>query len=364
MATIERAIPVGGASLNFAVVGGTTQPSNPKENTVWVNTATDIIDWAFASMNPFLLNVNLKVSAKHASNGSSTDITIVDNNTHTTVASETVTGNAYYSEFTDKVISFTTADGAAGTLTCSVRQNTSPYFIGTVVVAGVTVGTVGIGTNGSNSSYDWSGEQDATAEIDLDGRAGRVWVQTDAAAPNAFNALKKNALMAYPIGVFMCDGSAWATAKAQIYRGGEWRGFELMLYERGKLYNEDVIPILSNGALFKTDCINLQYQSGTNVRGIYTQTAAPSGYSTVHMIVRVDIADSANHTTNVQYGQNALTASLPSIVSSGSGRVSYESATIPKTETEITIDITGAYGFFIGCTNTGRSAYVYKIWLT
>ena len=32
----------GGVGIAFAVVGGTTQPSNPKENTVWVNTSTSI----------------------------------------------------------------------------------------------------------------------------------------------------------------------------------------------------------------------------------------------------------------------------------------------------------------------------------
>lgn len=219
-----------------------------------------------------------------------------------------------------------------------------------------------------------------------------VWVNTDADITNYHLSASEpenpaegtlwvaltdesNAEMAVPIGddwMTICISRAslytngdWQNLDSQMYVNGEWRSPELLLYERGFFYNEDVIPILSNGALFNTDHINLQYQSGTNVRGIYTQTAPPpSGYSKVHMIVRVDIADSANHTTQVQYGQNALTASLPSVVSSGSGRVSYESATIPKTETEITINITGAYGFFIGCTNTGRSAYVYKIWLT
>jgi len=35
----------GGAWLNFKVVGGTTQPSNPKENTIWVNTSAEITSW-------------------------------------------------------------------------------------------------------------------------------------------------------------------------------------------------------------------------------------------------------------------------------------------------------------------------------
>ena len=39
----------GGANpLNFKVVGGTTEPSNPKENTIWVNTDTDITGYYFS----------------------------------------------------------------------------------------------------------------------------------------------------------------------------------------------------------------------------------------------------------------------------------------------------------------------------
>lgn len=52
MATVERAIPVGGASLNFKVVGGTTRPANPKENTIWVNTDLEISGWAFDAEIP------------------------------------------------------------------------------------------------------------------------------------------------------------------------------------------------------------------------------------------------------------------------------------------------------------------------
>lgn len=42
----------GGASLNFKVVGGTTQPENPKENTIWVNTDTEITSWEFSTDAP------------------------------------------------------------------------------------------------------------------------------------------------------------------------------------------------------------------------------------------------------------------------------------------------------------------------
>ena len=35
----------GGAGLNFTIVGGTTRPSNPKENTIWVETDQKITSW-------------------------------------------------------------------------------------------------------------------------------------------------------------------------------------------------------------------------------------------------------------------------------------------------------------------------------
>lgn len=42
----------GGGGLNFKVVGGTSQPVNPKENTIWVNTDTEITSWAFSGTEP------------------------------------------------------------------------------------------------------------------------------------------------------------------------------------------------------------------------------------------------------------------------------------------------------------------------
>lgn len=38
--------------LNFEVVGGTTQPTSPKENTIWVNTDIAITEWVFSSAQP------------------------------------------------------------------------------------------------------------------------------------------------------------------------------------------------------------------------------------------------------------------------------------------------------------------------
>lgn len=42
----------GSAGVNFKIVGGTTQPTTARENTIWVNTDTAISGWAFSATEP------------------------------------------------------------------------------------------------------------------------------------------------------------------------------------------------------------------------------------------------------------------------------------------------------------------------
>lgn len=43
-----------GGGLNFKIVGGTTRPSKPKDNTIWVNTTEEITGWFFSAEEPAL----------------------------------------------------------------------------------------------------------------------------------------------------------------------------------------------------------------------------------------------------------------------------------------------------------------------
>ena len=45
-------LPESFQELNFTVVGGTSQPSNPIENTIWVNTDAEITSWVFSATQP------------------------------------------------------------------------------------------------------------------------------------------------------------------------------------------------------------------------------------------------------------------------------------------------------------------------
>ena len=40
------------AALNFSIVGGTSAPANPSDNTIWINTDKDITGWIFSATEP------------------------------------------------------------------------------------------------------------------------------------------------------------------------------------------------------------------------------------------------------------------------------------------------------------------------
>lgn len=223
----------GGNSLNFEVVGGTTEPASPKENTIWINTDVPVKEWMFSNTNPFL-DAKLTISANHTINNSSTDITIVDNEDNSVVAFQAVVGTNSYSVFTDKVIPFTTVSGLEGTLTCSVRQTTKPFFIGTIVVAGVTVGTVSFG-DGTNSSYAWSGEQAVSYTRNISENVGKVWIYTDTLSSAKFNALKKNVFEVYFLYSKQYIDGTWVLKAAKIFQNGTWYSHTVYVYKNGDI---------------------------------------------------------------------------------------------------------------------------------
>lgn len=95
------------ASLNFKVAGGTSRPSSPGENTIWVNTATEISSWVLSPAEP-------------------------------------------------------------------------------------------------------------------EGESGMVWVLTGTSSAAAFNALKKNGIMIFPLNAKQYIGGEWVSKTAQSYIGGAW----------------------------------------------------------------------------------------------------------------------------------------------
>lgn len=156
--SIEAAICGGGGSLNFKVVGGTAQPTNPSENTIWVNTDVAISSYVFATAEP------------------------------------------------------------------------------------------------SNP------------------KEGMVWIATDKSSDMAFNALKKNAVMVYPLSAKQYVSGKWVDKTAKTYQSGEWIDWidPDLLYRYG---NENTA--VTGG--WKTGTPTT-YGSGYNKTGNLTVTNDENGY--------------------------------------------------------------------------------------
>lgn len=54
------------------------------------------------------------------------------------------------------------------------------------------------------------------------GEEGMVWLTVGSESSVAFNALKKNGLMVYPVSASQYVGGAWANKAAQSWQGGKW----------------------------------------------------------------------------------------------------------------------------------------------
>ena len=116
---LEKSAADGSGALNFSVVGGVTQPSAPKENTIWVNTPDKITSRVFSADQP-----------------------------------------------------------------------------------------------------------EAPEE-------GMVWILTGTSSPVAFNALKKNGIMVYPIAAKQYVDGAWVEKTAKSWQDGAWRDWIIWYYKAG-----------------------------------------------------------------------------------------------------------------------------------
>ena len=163
----------GGGGLNFQVIGGTTAPSNPKENTIWVDTDVEITGWDFSAAEP--------------------------------------------------------ANPAEG----------------------------------------------------------MVWFSVGTASTVAFNALKKNSVMVYPLSAKQYVGGAWVDKTAKSYRGGAWVAWwNGQLYDRGNTYTSVTggYSAYGDGTILTENADHLYIES-TGPSGVYNNTPVDMAkYSTITFV--------------------------------------------------------------------------------
>lgn len=135
----------------------------------------------------------------------------------------------------------------------------------------------------------------------------------------------------------------------------------IVLFENGSMVNQHIYPIYQYGITWTWGDGGI----GTNLAsgaGVWTKTAAPNGYSKLKMHCGCDI----NSTTGVQWGTNNLSASLPTIITTGANRLTYAHMDLRGSKTSpytLTIPVSATTGAFMGLDQNNRNLRIWKIWL-
>lgn len=236
-----------GTGLNFKIVGGTSQPTSPKENTIWINTSTAITSWIFSSTQP----------------------------------------------------------------------------------------------SGSN---------------------GKIWISGGAASPVAFNVLKKNGIMAYPISVKQYVDGVWVDKTAKTYQNGEWVDWIVYMYNKGNQYTALTGGWTSYGdyarITFNSDHIHLTIKDDSNEQWGMAHTVNKidvTGINTLYFYIdertSADIAESSN--ANSKYSTVGISNS-PDVRTHG--WVAYARIPSGTVDTWFEVDVSSYSGEYYVCILNANNA--------
>lgn len=272
-----------GAGLTFKVVGGTSAPASPSEGTIWVNTDQKITSWHFGTDEPNVHDVK----------------TIDANDIHQLIAP--------YRLSEGDLLSFVipaTVTGAREAIRIYDPTTNKAYCVRSWAGASAEAWPVGtkVSLRISNDLWPINGwSMNGTAYITGWGsfyhEEGEVWITTGTSSTVAFNALKKNSLMVYPLSAKQYVGGAWTDVTAKTYQSGKWVDW----------YNGEIFP---NGNQY-TDitggwkACNGSGQTVTigSSSIVFTNTGASDRHATAYTVNSLDLS---------KYTKIIATISIPS----------------------------------------------------
>lgn len=215
---------VGGTSLNFEVVGN-PQPSNPKENTIWINTDIPIAEWRVGKTNPY--EFAQKFSGFSITEGyiNHYDNVVHDEEWNTTeliqIPDDAVSVTVPTMSIISASVSHRFLDSNGNTVSTVERDATNPTY---AIPGGAKALQASMHATDPDYIVFHMNETDA----------GDVWIVSDDQSKNfEFNALKQNGIQICPVSAKQYVGGAWVDVNVQSYQNGEWVDWITYVY----LYN-------------------------------------------------------------------------------------------------------------------------------
>lgn len=291
----------GGGGLNLKAVSGTSAPTNPKENTVWVNTDIDIHSYAFSATQPHRVskNKNLIVYPYFHTTQTLEGVTWTDNGDGTLTANGTASASTNSNFRCSHIgvnkhemllspgtyhLSGCPAGGSSAkyvlemaysyddwaTTTWARDYGSGVTFTLTAEAKARLVCTVIKAATVSNIVFKPQLEKGSTATSFVKGDAtGMVWFRTGTSSNAAINVDKKNTVMLYPIGCSQYISGAFVDKTAQVYLSSKWQN--LLIHN-----------IISNGVMLETlSTFGKKWDSSQSVAFNNMTVTQQSGYVSV-----------------------------------------------------------------------------------
>ena len=264
MAITHKALPLNGsANLNFNVVGGITAPTNPKENTIWVNTEVPISSYRLAPEPHYILS--------ETSQSEVATSTLIFHADTTTLTTQSVGRTAIF-ECLPNTIYTINKDG--GNLWYIATSASAPADGTTIQILTSNVdssNTITV-TTGGDANYLYAFVSNASEEptvtiireiktyTRLNGnplQVGDIWIKTvNLNGRISFNALKKNIIDTNISKVKQWNGSKWVNMIGEVYQNGalvlDYNNLPTVI--DSNLYNEEtLINVASGKGTFTTE---------------------------------------------------------------------------------------------------------------
>ena len=222
--------------------------------------------------------------------------------------------------------------------------------------------TIWIDTDTEITSWIFSATQPVTAT------EGMVWISTGSASTAAFNSLKKNGIMIYPMSSKQYVGGAWITKTAQSYQNGAWVDWITYFYKDGNTFDD-----LTGGYVYgakttlEADSIKIYIDSQNQESYAITNNKVDiSSISTLYVKGRIAVRNSYNEHTKVYlYATENKITSVTADTGGGATIIKEIKATNSGTpdiygEVVLSLDVSGLTGskyIFIAVKNPYKYTY-------
>lgn len=101
---------------------------------------------------------------------------------------------------------------------------------------------------------------------------GDVWFSIGTSSPVAFNALKKNGVMVYPISAKQYISGAWVNVTTKSYQGGKWVDWITYLFDNGNQFNATTGGFVTRSMSYNSTNSTKATPSVSNANGMMTIT--------------------------------------------------------------------------------------------